>query len=211
MYAQDNHGYLPPINNTATLGYGDWWAQRLLPYVGVKDSQPYLRNEAVGISILVCPSASPRYTTARDQPTYALNYPGVFANADVSTATSPLLLGSLRLNEVPHEVFIAADGQNTYDYSGYNNSDTRSYGGSVIGNPSAGYWPLDTDTDGDGVIDSSSGELASTGGLGPYNGFAPRHNKMGNFLFADDHVERIALRSWLSNTNGLWGDPFIAR
>lgn len=216
MYAQDNHGYLPPVDNYTTFAYGTWWAQRLLPYVGNKDPQPYLRNVAVGVTILQCPSADPALTAARDQPTYALNYPGVFAMSQAPTpvvtgVTSILFLGSLKLNKVPLDVFLAADGQNNYDLSGYNNSDTRSYGGAQIGNPNAGYWPINTDTDGDGIADSSSGEILPSGGLGPYNGFAPRHNKAGNFLFRDGHVERIALRSWLANANGLWGDPFIPR
>lgn len=208
MYAQENRGYLPSFNDAIGMAYGEWWAQKLLPYVGVRVATPYLNtpHDAVGVSILVCPSADPTQTVDKDEPTYSVNYPLVFAQAPSPGQTSPLYWGSMRLQEVPNGVFLLADGQNNWNFFDYNNTKVRSYGGSEIGHPLSGYWPLNTDTDGDGLMDSNSNSIANpNSGLGRYNGFAPRHNRAGNFLFNDGHVSLVSLRGWVTNQEGLWG------
>jgi len=63
--------------------------------------------------------------------------------------------------------------------------------------------PLNTDTDGDGILDSYS---SYTTGTNQYNRARPkRHNGGANYLFADGHVEWVSLINWCSNWNGMWG------
>ena len=66
-------------------------------------------------------------------------------------------------------------------------------------------WVLDTDTDGDGILDSN---LATTA---QYNGLKARHivggDKGANFIFADGSVRWVSLTDWAQNKNDMWGSP----
>lgn len=133
---------------------------------------------------------------------YGLNYPGVFAWLSIQDPMRNVTYdGSALLRKVPADVFLACDAKTDWNENG-----------TTVLNPNNANWPLNVDSDGDGVLDSNSGELFSpTSSSDPtpigiqYNGFAPRHMGGGNFVFADGSVRWISVREWATNADGLWG------
>jgi prepilin-type processing-associated H-X9-DG protein len=199
MYANDNSGRLPPVaygTSEYTLNYGlaPWWHQAIASWMGRKDA-----NASFGYNgatppqpLLPCPL---RDTDTFYQQSYSVNYPGVFAWW-VQGDTFFEFSGSAKLSKVPATVFLAADGRDNFGRSN-----------SIINNPTTiAAWALDTDTDGDGINDSASGEIRGPSfGVGPYNGLYPIHGTGANFLFADGSARWISRSSWAKNEGGIWG------
>jgi prepilin-type N-terminal cleavage/methylation domain-containing protein/prepilin-type processing-associated H-X9-DG protein len=197
MYTNDWKGRLPAYGNWTRLVAGTqpyyWWNESLAKYLGLKEGRVF------GVDTMKCPNYS---TDAVNKMSYGVNYPGVMAYrtepaAILSPTVSPLYTEGARLPKVPSYVFLVADAETLYSFQ------------NVIGNPSAPYWPLNIDTDGDGVKDSSTGEIMPPSGLGRYNGFAPRHNKGGNFLFKDGSVRWYSRAEWAKNKDKMWGNGSI--
>lgn len=197
MYTGESKGRLPSYGNWTRLVAGTqpyyWWNESLAKYLGLKE------NRVFGVDTMKCPTANP---DSLNKMSYGVNYPGVMAYRTepatiINSSASPLFTEGARFNKIPSYVYLAGDAETLYSFQ------------NVIGNPSAGYWPLNIDTDGDGVKDSSTGEIVPPSGLGRYNGFAPRHNKGGNLVFKDGSVRWYSRAEWAKNKDKMWGDGGI--
>ncbi len=63
-------------------------------------------------------------------------------------------------------------------------------------------WSWNMDWDHDGLLDSTQGELDTTG---PYNAWGPRHRGRGHFVFNDGHVQALSIAQFVTNADGVWG------
>jgi prepilin-type processing-associated H-X9-DG protein len=80
-----------------------------------------------------------------------------------------------------------------------------SFSGSAVYSPSV--WPLDTDTDNDGIEDSNY--EASVRGIISYNWAKPKvHNENCNVIFADGRSDTLKFRDFTKKENPIWGKPF---
>ena len=200
-YDQD-HGRLPALANAVTKS---GWFFDVLPYMGRERPDPAVNHWArFGYTgdraprLMPCPS---RPVEKFYVMSYGVSYWTIFAYYDPSwPPDTSAYNGSAQLVNVPANVFLAADVKNEYNVIG-SGGPGRSEILTPKGNGSS--WDLNTDTDFDGVDDSSAGELA--GGVGQYNGIYPLHNEGANFLFASGSVELIPIKEWARNRGGMWG------
>jgi len=195
-YALDHDGRLMPLSSYANFSAHPAWYQSLARYTLHTDKE-------VGTSILRCLTFEPIDPNANNR-SYAVNYPGVFAHVDPDVTPDPstLFAGSARLDKLPAYVFLTADFKTTGSYA----TTPAAFWVSFIYNPDypAGYWVLNVDTDGDGVLDSAASQIP---GLGRYNGLDPRHpTNTANFLFADGSAHSVPIADWARNDKNLWGD-----
>jgi prepilin-type processing-associated H-X9-DG protein len=195
MYCHDNKGRLPSYAD-GTLNLG--WYNFVGPYLGRRDKDRSMCsfgyngiNPGIGPRFMACPSREP---DARFDQTYGVVVYNIFSYYLPNDPNwTPDLQGSAKLSQIPARVYIAADGR-----------DLRGFSQCVILNPlGSGSWNLTVDTDKDTVLDSASGEIF--GGVGPYNGWYPLHNKGANCLYADGSVRWIRRSSWAKNEDGMWG------
>lgn len=181
-YAQANNGFLPAYANS-TPPYDNRWSETLAYDTGLAS------GASIGKTHLICPTFTPyRSGGVTNALSYGVNFPGVFAWAEVPPTANPpaSLSGGAKLIKVPAEVFLVADTFNPVDEPS-----------SGIFHPAA--YPFTNDVDGDGVIDTNFSLFA-------YNGLDPRHGaRSANFVFADAAVRTVALADWLNNANGMWG------
>ncbi len=81
-----------------------------------------------------------------------------------------------------------------------------SFSGAAVYSPSV--WPLDTDTDNDGIVDSNY--EASVRGIIPYNWSKPKvHNEKCNVIFADGRSDTLKFKEFIEQENPIWGKPFF--
>ena len=178
QYTQDYDGILPPLY---TLNPTNLWVQKVVPYVSGSTYDGVWGSAIFGYNFMRCPSIPQSSYVAVS---YGVNYPFVISGSD--------LIGGAMLDKVPSNVYVAAD----YAGTAYN------YNGSIV-NPEVSTYEFNTDTDGDGIKDSSSKYIQYFGGN--YNGFYPVHSKGGNFLFGDGHVKWVNLLGFIANKDGMWG------
>jgi prepilin-type processing-associated H-X9-DG protein/prepilin-type N-terminal cleavage/methylation domain-containing protein len=189
MYANEYKGNLP---NFADVGDPnvplDWQTNRLFtqimaPYVGVRDTYEARAGgpKEFGINYLNCPApGNPNYENIA----YGVNYDLVIKYC------APYDKGSMKLNQVPQNWFLATDAS-----------------GQVVYSPHPGRWTLvgGGDSDQDGTIDTFSGFMSAYWRY--YNYARPmRHNGRANYLFPDGHVDHRTVDQWLNNEDGIWGE-----
>jgi len=185
LYANDYRGSLPPYGHFYA-GYSEdptsyWWVL-IAKYLGSS-------NQYAGITFMRCPSE-------RDpnRATYGVNYAKPW-NAPFSYSSNPhinLYDGSRKVTQVKPGTLLTGDCNN------WGGSDPTIY------NPRE--WPLDMDTDGDGIIDSSSYVYGTVPIPTPYNHFDPRHpGKMGACSFIDGSARMVSVKEWATNQGGIWG------
>jgi len=111
---------------------------------------------------------------------YGISYEGVSSYLDIN--------GSAKVDQVPLTQFVFADS------------------GGIPKIYNQNTWPLDTDYDGDGVVDSRLSVIAGGAAWGsPYNGLGPRHHRMANFGFIDGSVRLYHVKDWAKNKKELNG------
>ncbi len=108
--------------------------------------------------------------------------------------------GSMRLGQVPPSAFLVGESTNIVIYS-----------------PTV--FPIDVDTDGDGVLDSNNSLFTSNMQV-IYNNFVFHHNRknatagpnvlrtmtdQANVCFADGSAHVVTREQWLKNYQGMWG------
>jgi prepilin-type processing-associated H-X9-DG protein len=210
QYAQDNEGRLPPMwTKTQAGSAGTFWCSSILPYLQneIPKDKPIPDAEFgpqwwFGANFMRCPGA-PEPTLQEDKThydnyfTYGLNYPALF-----TLAGSPIPKSAL-LERIPASTFMAADCNGNSSYHGliYNPGPNN------VGfyPPGIKFFPLDTDTDGDDIKDTSSAQAEKGVHYYPYNGVAFRHNDGANFLMADCHLVWLAKMDWVTNKDLVWG------
>ena len=136
-------------------------------------------EDGFGCDYMRCPAASPDIVQ-----TYGVNY--WFVISDIWWGKDSLTSKSRKLSCVPATTFICADAVNYLIYNHLYYS-----------------FKLEIDTDGDGIVDSSKDYEKNK--KGQYKHFSPRHDKGGNFLFADGSVKWVSLPDYLSNKEGMMG------
>ena len=192
-----DHGRLPPLTDKP-LNLG--WYQFVVPYMG--QGELNLANPSTNTRFgyngladrwprfMPCPATK---KSAWNDQTYGVWYPTVITYNHPDEDDEIYYRGSSYLEKIPPGVMMAADSKSNY-------GPWRT----EILNPSvSGSWALNVDWDRDGIDDTAAGELF--GGVGPYNGFDPRHLEGGNILFADGSGRRVPIADWAQNVGGLWG------
>jgi len=196
IYAGDNDDQLPPyaynMTGTPLAGVTQFpeWRQSMATYIGMTTGNVVADFEGR----LGCPSLLSRTTPASISITTAPNYNRVIAYFNVASGSG----GSARLGQVPPSTFLVGESTNQ-----------------VIYTPTV--WSFDTDTDGDGVMDSNASLF---GGVTRCNNFIFHHNRQngsavpnsspkmmdqGNVCLADGSARVVTREKWLRNDGGLWG------
>ncbi|MHB9071644.1 MAG: type II secretion system protein [Sedimentisphaerales bacterium] len=177
-------------NNNGKLPIANEYANAVKKYFSIgKSEEPWTG----GSKYMWCPTQKNEY----GKYSYGINWVNVFGSEgswSSNLSTNEALCRSRKLINVKNAVFLVADG-----------------GTAWIMPPNR--FLFDKDTDGDGIKDSVYFYYRTHPNEARYNGFAPRHSKRGNVIFADCSVRGVPLRDWLSNMglgiygNGLWGMP----
>jgi prepilin-type N-terminal cleavage/methylation domain-containing protein len=196
IYAGDNDDKLPPyaynMAGTPLAGLTQFpeWRQSMATYIGMTTGNVVAEFEGR----MGCPSLLSRTVPVGISITTAPNYNRVIAYHNVAAGTG----GSARLGQVPPSTFLVGESTNQ-----------------VIYTPTV--WPFDTDTDGDGVLDSNASLFS---GVTRCNNFIFHHNRQnsaatpnllpkmtdqGNVCFADGSARIITRDKWLRNDGGMWG------
>lgn len=198
MYANDNKGALPPYGHFTTVGTYDedpnsrWWVL-ISKYTGGHV------GSYMGIDIGRCPAERGTQLFG----TYGVNYGkvslhdkfGVFTYTSVTGFGDDGYMGSMKISKVKPGTFLTGD-------KWLNNAGADT----VIYNPNYPPFAFDTDTDGDGVLDSNSYFYSTPWVLAPYNEFDPRHpGKTGVCSFVDGSARAVPILDWVKNTGGIWG------
>ncbi len=220
MYAGDNHGAMPNYGYTDSTGNlipydpataatdpnnpnPGIWSETLHGYLnGPKRNAAagLANNYYLGASFLRCPEATPfEGSNAYTFWTYGVNFgtvsnthfPAIFNYYNL-TGTFPNQNGSRKLTAIRPGEFVACDVNFGYlatapPYA-YNNK----------------YQTPDTDTDGDGILDSNSSTLLSKKPYGQYNFVDFRHNKWMNYAMADGSVQSTEVKEWFKAGNPAW-------
>ena len=198
LYAGDNDDQLPPY----AYNYGGVypppgtptqypeWRESMAGYIAMSASTVVAQFE----SALGCPSLLSRTTPAAISITTAPNYNRVIGYFNVTPKNG----GSSRLGQVPPTTFLVGESTNQ-----------------VIYTPTV--FPFDTDTDGDGILDSNASLFA---GVTRCNNFIFHHNRknnsanpnantqltdQANVCFADGSARVITREKWLKNDGNMWG------
>jgi prepilin-type N-terminal cleavage/methylation domain-containing protein len=193
MYANENKLSLPPYGHATSGAFTEdpnsyWWVL-LAPYMGGPEAYP-------GVTIARCPSER----EPRRFGTYGVNYGkvasdvkfGIFTYSSVPAVLDRGYKGSMKINRVSPGAFLTAD---CWHWSGL--GDLAIY--------SPNYWPIDSDEDLDGDLDSN-GAVAGTTPRTPYNHFDPRHTgNAGVCSFVDGSARPVPLKEWIINKDGIWG------
>lgn len=199
QYSIDNKGFLPLYGLDATYaGSGGpeetlWW-NTLAPYLGLEAATAvgYYPNQAESMEIMrkirPCPAD-------RDMVFIGPNYGSFLPPADPnSPPVAPFLFGRLNSSydargtkltrfSRPTEIAMFLETRSPYYW---------------VNSPAG--WPLNSDSDLDGVPDTYSGFSWL-----PYSGGQPKvHNGKSNVTFIDGHVEPVTWQYWVHQDYKLW-------
>jgi len=184
-YAADNQGMLPDIALTTPTGETKPWIEVMRDYLTLPS------GKYAGRQVLRCPAASKK----RDDFTYGLNYSSgdrrVFTRRAGEGGNSVAYPGSQRLANLTPSAILIADA-----YDPLNPESSLFY------HPASPNWPINTDRDGDGVVDSAS----SLGSDRKFNCIDPRHASDKAFIgvAADGSAKMLTIREW-AETPKYWG------
>ncbi len=189
IYAGDNEDKLPPYAyQPQPVTQAPEWRQSMATYIGMTAGNVVAEFEGR----LGCPSllVKPAVVTITTAP----NFNRVIAYWNLTTSSG----GSARLGQLAASTFLVGESTNQVIYS-----------------PTV--FPFDTDTDGDGVLDSNASLSA---GATRANNFIFHHNRQsavaipnannkmsdqGNACFADGSARVITREKWLKNDSAMWG------
>jgi prepilin-type processing-associated H-X9-DG protein len=219
MYVNDNHGYLPNFGYLTSTGTqvlydpvgtdiynpsNGLWTEAIHKYLdhSPRSGSPGLATTwYLSMNFLRCPAA-PDFIGSDNFWTYGVNYgisngatygPGIF-NYYQLTGNSTVYTGSRLLSRIKPTEFLLCDILR-------NNSATPPY---AYNNR---YETPDTDTDGDGILDTFSGLYSANKPYGRYNFVDFRHGSRMNYACADGSVHAVSIRDWFANTGFLWYTP----
>jgi prepilin-type N-terminal cleavage/methylation domain-containing protein/prepilin-type processing-associated H-X9-DG protein len=225
MYANDNKGHLPnygyltssgaavnydPIGTDIYNPSAGLWTEAIHPYLSTAPrvaSAGAAHNWNLSNNFLRCPAASEQAVTPSTTLfywTYGVNYgfasgstqqPGIFSYYQL-TGNSNFYTGSRLLTKIQPSEFLVCDISRQLTAvppAAFNNK----------------YNSLDTDTDGDGVLDSASSLLNNVADHpdGQYNFVSFRHPPGVNYATADGSVHSALVRAWFTNTGNIWSAP----
>ena len=186
VYAGDHDDQLPHFGvgyNVGSIptGPSNWWWQTVAPWLGGTNGAA-VTGPAFGGRLLTCPKT-------QQNNNYSVNY-GVAAGSAFAYLGNGGLPGSSRLGNLPPRTMLVADGTN------------------LVWSPNQ--WVFDTDTDGDGILDTSS-----LLGTVRYNGFACYHSRGHDVIdspgdkatcaFVDGSARAVLRREWVANLDQMWG------
>lgn len=194
MYANENNGLLPPetdVNGGTDPGPpARWkvtWVSLIECYMGLEEDEHWGNHTGR------CPSLKEDIDV--NPYSYGVNYPLVFSNTALPTATSIGYVNwsSAKLFNLPASVYVVAD------FSGRGTADSSIF--------SPHNWVLDEDTDGDGHNDycSSASLVNLRGEKVLYNGFHPRHSNSANVMYGDISVGNVKAAAFAENEKNIWG------
>ena len=187
VYAGDHDDQLPHFAygynpGSIPTGPSNWWWQTLAPYLGGTNNSAAGGGSSFGGRLLTCPKTQLNNN-------YSVNY-GVFAGSAFAYLGNGGLPGSSRLSTLNIRTMLVADGTN------------------LVWSPNQ--WVFDTDTDGDGIMDTSS-LLAPV----RYNGFACYHGRGNDGIdtikdkatvgFSDGSARAVPRIDWVRNADSMWG------
>jgi len=187
VYAGDNDDQLPHFAygyNVGSIptGPSNWWWQTLAPYLGGTSGIVVSGGSSFGGRLLTCPKTSFNNN-------YSVNY-GTAVGSAFAYRGNGGLPGSSRLASLSIKTMLIADGTN------------------LVWSPNQ--WVFNTDTDGDGVLDTSS-----LLGTVRYNGFACYHSRghetrdgskdKATVGFVDGSARAIFRMDWILNADQMWG------
>ncbi len=187
LYASNNRGSLPPYGHFYDTSYNEdptsYWWMLTAKYAGGP-------NAYLGITVMRCPVER----DAKRYGTYGVNYGKTwnapFTYSAVAGISNPLYAGSRKLTKTKQGTFLTADC-------------LHSSAGADLAIYSPNEWPLNLDTDKDGVKDSNSAVWSS---VIPYNHLDPRHpGKTAVCSFVDGSARPVTLRDWVKNKDRIWG------
>jgi prepilin-type N-terminal cleavage/methylation domain-containing protein/prepilin-type processing-associated H-X9-DG protein len=229
MYANDNVGHLPNYGYLTSTGGSDYydpigtdiynpsaglWTEGIHKYLSTAPRNASLGAAAqwnLSNNFLRCPSASEATgvtTGALNYWTYGVNYgfasgstqsPGIFQFYQL-TGNSAFYTGSRRITKVQPTEFLVCDISRQYTTAppcAFNNK----------------YDTLDTDTDGDGLLDTEASLRTADAPDGRYNFVDFRHNQSVNYATADGSVHTAQTREWFTGMNQtgqynvIWNPP----
>ena len=187
IYAGDHDDQLPHFAygynvGSVPTGPSNWWWQTLAPYLGGTNLISGAGGSSFGGRLLTCPKTQLNNN-------YSVNY-GTAVGSAFAYLGNLGLPGSSRLSSLDNRTMLVADGTN------------------LVWSPNQ--WVFNTDTDGDGILDTSS-----LLGTVRYNGFACYHSR-GNDVqdspsdkatcgFTDGSARAVFRRDWVSNAEQMWG------
>ncbi len=185
MYAGDNGDWLPSYGSFTDPTR--WWWLTVRPYVTTAT------NLVLGASYMRCPTPTDATTYYY---TYGVNYGYGGLNLFSWDGTDPAgYHGSMRLSQLAPTTFLIADCADRQGLAG----------ASVIYSPLPGLsWPLDQDTDGDGINDSNSAVNSGAYGM-PYNHLGVRHGGTAVCGFADGSARKVTAKDFATNKDKMWG------
>ncbi|MFM8468809.1 MAG: type II secretion system protein [Limisphaerales bacterium] len=196
IYAGDHEDLLPPyaynFAGTPLAGTTQFpeWRNVLASYIGMQSATVTTEFEPK----LGCPALLIKTTPVAISITTAPSYNRVIAYHNVAAGTG----GSARLGQLTASTYLVGESTNQ-----------------VIYTPTV--WPFDTDTDGDGVLDSNASLFT---GSTRCNNFIFHHNRQNaaaipnvnpkmtdqaNVCFADGSARVITREKWIKNDGGMWG------
>jgi prepilin-type processing-associated H-X9-DG protein len=194
MYISENKGYFPLFEQDASGPSDTLWWNTLAPYLGLPQAldTDYYVSQANSLELTrklrACPEdpqntfIGPNYGGGH---TYGIFY-GPFVIGHVS-ASAPIY--GVRITQVKDAAQWILFGETHSPYY-------------MIYNPAG--WPVDTDTDSDGIADTYN----YWAGWNNYNGGNPKvHHGSSNVAFCDGHVESISYKVWINPNNGMWTRP----
>jgi prepilin-type N-terminal cleavage/methylation domain-containing protein/prepilin-type processing-associated H-X9-DG protein len=221
MYAGENHQHLPnyqymldgvnvfyePVGTDIYNPSMGLWTEAVHRFLSKANRNAALgtaNNYYLSMNILRCPAA-PALVGNNNFWTYGVNYspataskpsPAVFNYYELDRAytSAATYAGSRLLTKVKPTEFLLCDIINANTAAPpycYNNH----------------YQTLNTDTDGDGLLDTNSTTYTSHAPYGRYNYADFRHDKRMNYACADGSVHPVDIRTWVTNTGNLWYTP----
>lgn len=187
IYANDAKDYVVVVGDAA-LNTTFW--KLLAPYMGYDGGSPtnFTDGQMLGRDYLVCPTGSRPSPGGEIRPeTYGIHYLAMTSYEVLPTGPEWYAFGSRRLAELSTSVTFFADARGIFIYT-------------------PNVWGLTTDTDGDGVPDSS----ATMGSDNQYNRFDPRHsNGTGNVMLVDGSAHSISILDWATNEGDVWSPVLV--
>ena len=182
--AGENNGRLPDVAQQTGSSYSEFWSAKVGEYLGLQPGQ------SAGRQVMRCPAAP----KDRNDFTYGINYASgprrVFAYRS-RDGSYPNWMGSQRLSMLSGPVILIADSHDP------NNPDS-----SLFYSPLDPNYPLTSDRDNDGVLDSAS----SLGAKRKFNCIDPRHGDRFVCVLLDCSARLMSVREWAENP-AYWGPP----